>query len=270
MSPDPLTSCLGAVLGSLLCSFFCLSWMLTANYWLSLSLTLRPTVSLPIYLGIKHPSGAYDQIVITVGQLRVCWCGVLSLTRGRVCHLQLLLALASAVILVSESLGTRDRILLCQIWDSPFLSLSLSLMLRPTVSRPVCLGIKHPSGAYDQIFCRMEYGIRRTASGWSIWGTLSDEGTGLSFTIASGSSQRSHSLVRAPLDSRPYFTVSDMRLPNSSPPTTRRVTVEVFDSASTRVVEIYPLKYSVCIWNRRHIFSRLYFPSKQFGSLRNA
>jgi hypothetical protein len=31
------------------------------------------------------------------------------------------------------------------------LSLSLSLMLRPMISRPVCLGIKHPSGAYDQI-----------------------------------------------------------------------------------------------------------------------
>jgi hypothetical protein len=35
----------------------------------------------------KHPSGAYDQIFITVRQLRVCWCGALSLTRGRVCRL---------------------------------------------------------------------------------------------------------------------------------------------------------------------------------------
>jgi hypothetical protein len=26
-------------------------------------------------LWIKHPSGAYDQIFITVRQLRVCWCG---------------------------------------------------------------------------------------------------------------------------------------------------------------------------------------------------
>jgi hypothetical protein len=66
------------------------------------------------------PSGAYDQIFITIRKLWDCRCGALSLTRGRVCHLQLLLVLASVVILGSESRGTRDHISLSQIRDFSF------------------------------------------------------------------------------------------------------------------------------------------------------
>jgi hypothetical protein len=43
--------------------------------------------------------------------------------RGWVCHLQWLLAFASAFILGSESRGTRDNILLSQIQDFNFMSL---------------------------------------------------------------------------------------------------------------------------------------------------
>jgi hypothetical protein len=66
------------------------------------------------------PSGAHDQIFITLWQLRSCFCGAPSLTRGRISLLYKLLALARAVFLGYESLGIRDHILLSQIWDFPF------------------------------------------------------------------------------------------------------------------------------------------------------
>jgi hypothetical protein len=68
----------------------------------------------------RAPSVAYDQIFITLWQLWSCFCGVPSLTSGRVCLLYVLLALASAVFLGSESLWSRDHILLSQNWDFPF------------------------------------------------------------------------------------------------------------------------------------------------------
>jgi hypothetical protein len=80
-----------------------------------------------------------------------------------------------------------------------------------------------------------------------MWGALSDERTGLSFTIAAGPRQRSHFQVRVPWDSWPYFTVSVSRLTFSSPPTTRRATVEVFDPASTRDDNTYQIHYSCLI-----------------------
>jgi hypothetical protein len=52
--------------------------------------------------------------------LLFCWCGALSLTRGRVCSLQFPVVIASAVILGSESRGTRDLTLLSPIRDFPF------------------------------------------------------------------------------------------------------------------------------------------------------
>jgi hypothetical protein len=54
-----------------------------------------------------------------------------SLTRGWVCRLQLLLALASAVILRSESRGTHDHIFLSQIRDFPNLEDQVHVFISP-------------------------------------------------------------------------------------------------------------------------------------------
>jgi hypothetical protein len=83
-----------------------------------LFVNLRPTVSRPVCLGVRRPSGTHDQFFflfeISFRQLRLCYFVEASLTRGRVCNLlaQLLLRLARAVTLGSKSRRTHGHILL--------------------------------------------------------------------------------------------------------------------------------------------------------------
>jgi hypothetical protein len=98
---------------------------------------------------------------------------------------------------------------------------------------------------------RPDFYYYQTVAVLLFWGALSDERTGLSFTIFAGPRQRCHSRVPVPWDSQPYFTVPDSRLPFSSRRTTRRVTVEVFYSASTRMSGLL-LSVSLC-YNRQPV-----------------
>jgi hypothetical protein len=100
---------------------------------------------------------------------------------------------------------------------------------------------------------RPDFYYCQTVASLLMWGALSDERTDLSFPIAPGPRQRSHFRVRLPWDSWPYFTVSDSKLPFSSPPITGRVTVEVLDPASTRESESITCPFiSRCEPNTEH------------------
>jgi hypothetical protein len=87
---------------------------------------------------------------------------------------------------------------------------------------------------------RLDFYYCQTVTCLLIWGALSNERMGLSFTIAAGPHQCSPSRVRVQWDSRPCFTASDSRLYFSSPPTTRRATVEVLDPTSSYIAYPYP------------------------------
>jgi hypothetical protein len=88
-----------------------------AQRQVKIKVTLRPTVSRPVAWCQAHIWGLRPDFNFCQ-TVAVCWFEALSLTRERVCRLQLLLVLASSNILGSESRRTRDHILLSQIRDS--------------------------------------------------------------------------------------------------------------------------------------------------------
>jgi hypothetical protein len=65
---------------------------------------------------------------------------------------------------------------------------------------------------------RPDFYYCQTVAGLLMRGALSEERAGLSFTIVVGPRQRSHSEILVSLNSCPYFTVSDSRLPQPGGP----------------------------------------------------
>jgi hypothetical protein len=82
---------------------------------IKVKVTLRMTVSQSVSLGVELHLGLMTRYFLLFDFYGLFFCGAPSLVRGRICLLYMLLVLASVVFLGSESLGTRDHILLSQL-----------------------------------------------------------------------------------------------------------------------------------------------------------
>jgi hypothetical protein len=166
-------------------------------FLVKVKVTLRLTVGQSVSLGIEPHLGLMTRYLLFL-RVTVLFCGAPSLTRGRVSPLYMLLALASAVPLGSESLGSRDHTPLSQFWDLPprrpprlagsrwrystppphgsQVKVKVKVMLRPTVQSASLSWNKAPIWGLrpDLYYCQ-------TIAGLLKWGALSDERTGLSF-----------------------------------------------------------------------------------------
>jgi hypothetical protein len=76
---------------------------------------MRLTVSQSVSLSVEPHLGLMTRYLLLFDSYGLVFCGAPSLMRGRVCILYMLLAFANAVFLRSESLWTRDHILLSRV-----------------------------------------------------------------------------------------------------------------------------------------------------------
>jgi hypothetical protein len=112
-------------------------WYLKVQYkQVEVQSNLRPTVSRPVCLDFRRPSGTGDQFYFLLEssfrQLRVCYFVKPSLTRGRVCNLlyNCFWALPEQSLL-GRSPAELTAIFYCFIWDSPNLEGQVPVFISP-------------------------------------------------------------------------------------------------------------------------------------------
>jgi hypothetical protein len=119
-------------------------------------------------------------------------------------------------------------------WDIELImKVEFEVILRPTVSRPVCLGVRRPSGTRDQFFFLLEISFRQLRVCYFVAPFLT-RGRVCNLLYNCFWALPEQSLLgQVQQNSRPYFTVS-FETPNLEGQ------VSVFISPRNRVAQLYP------------------------------